>query len=394
MRPVSGPGKPATHRAAMDHYEPLVLKVMRLRRPHVEGPRAMPLSGGPDHPKLVLPMSLTQSLVGEPFTGYLYLANQSTLILSNVILRVELQIGAAKFVLFSNAASPIRVIEPGDFFDTDVEHELRDAGTYVLTCNVSYNLPGISEPGIFKRSYRFPTLQPFAVSHRVAQLDRQLLVECVVENATAGSIYLTNWRLDCTDGFEATLVDAAAGAAGANGRPGDEGARLLKPRGAHALVFRVAPRSETIDVAYVRQLDLLGSLALGWHVPEGPSGCVEGHQLRVRPCNTAPLDLRVVACPREVSVEAPFQVEVEVVNRANRQVEPSVVFDIRLMGAVRVHGATQQPVGRLEPYCTARVPLDFLVIVPGMHALQGVSLFDEVSKTRSDFGVLCDILAF
>jgi len=378
------------------------LKVMRLRRPQAEAPVPMlPLdaSGSQlDAPKLLLPMSLTQSLVGEPFIGYLHLANHSATPAENVVVSVELEIGgSSKSVLFNNVTSPIARIEPWDFFDTDVAHELRDAGTYVLTCNVSYTTPRmLGETCSFKRSYRFPTLHPFAIVHRVAQLDTRLFVECQLENATAGSISLTSVRLDAKDGFQASLIRGG-------GNDDDSGesvsllgsiAPLLKPRGVHNLIFIVAPRSDTIDAAYVRDLDLVGTLVLSWRVPDGASGCIPGHPIRVKPCSTPALDLRVVACPKQVQVEVPFELEVEVVNRTGREAEPSLVFDLRLMGNVKLHGATQLAVGRLEPYCAVRVPLHLLVAVPGMHALQGVSLLDDFTHARCEFGTLCDVLAF
>lgn len=381
-----------------EQNEPLILKVMRLRRPQAEVPSAFtPFEGGPDAccpdaaPKLLLPMSLTQSLVGEPFTGYLNLANYSAVPVTNVVLKVELQIGSSKFMLFNNSTSPMAELQPGDFFDTDVEHDIRDAGTYVLTCTVYYNMPNLPEPSSFKRSYRFPALQPFAVVHRVVQLDTRLLVECSIENATAGSIYLTSARLDSKEGFEATLLETSGsgGSLASGAAP-----QLLKPRGAHSLVFSVVPKSDTIDMAYVRDMDLVGNLVLGWRVPDGPSGCVEGHAIKIKPCGTPSLDLRVVSCPKQVGVEVPFQLEVEVINRTSRSAEPSLVFDLRAMGSVKVHGTTQHAIGRLEPYCSAKVPLHMLVQMPGMHGLQGVSLLDDLTHARCEFGVLCNILAF
>mmetsp|Transcript_47930 Transcript_47930/g.96705 ORF Transcript_47930/g.96705 Transcript_47930/m.96705 type:complete len:363 (-) Transcript_47930:74-1162(-) len=356
-------------------------------------------SGAPSSsssPKLLLPMALSQSFVGEPFAGYLHLANISAAPVANVVLKVELAIGLAqKYVLFNNASSPIPSIAPEDFFHTDVEHELRNEGSYVLTCSVSYELPTASlQPAPFKRIFKFPAVQPFSVSHRVGQVERQLLVECTIENKTKGSVYLTSWRLDCTDGFEASLMDG--GAPGEQGSSPSSGSsrHLLRPKGTHSLMFKVSPKSAAVDMTDVRQLDLVGNLALGWQRPDGPTGCAEGHQLRLKPCPPTALDLRVATCPRQVRVEEPFKLELEVVNRAGNAVEPNLLFDLRLMGGVRVHGAAQQALGRLEPYCTARVPLNLLVAVPGMHALQGVSLLDDLSSARSEFGVLCDILAF
>jgi len=370
----------------MDQNEPLVLKVMRLRRPHAEAPTPLATFDGhgvcpDDAPKLLLPMSLT---------GYLNLANYSAVTVSNVVLKVKLQIGpSSEYILFDNSASPSLNIEPGDFFDTDVEHDIRDAGTYVLTCHVSYSMPSVPEPCTFKRSYRFPALQPFAVTHRVVQFDTRLLIECSVENATVGRIYLTSVQMDCKDGFEASLLDGVPSSATSSSLP-----YLLKPRGAHSLVFTVTPKSDKVDAAFVRDIDVVGNLVLGWRIPDGPAGRVECHQIKVKACDTPVLDMCVVSCPKQVSVEVPFQLDVQIVNRTARAADPSLVFDLHTMKDVRVHGTTQHAAGRLEPYSSTRVPLHLLVSKPGLHELKGVSLLDELTHARCEFGVLCDILAF
>jgi len=381
---------------ASEHADVLVLKVMRLRRPMSEAPASICHGGSEssDAPKLLLPMSVTQTLVGEPFSGYLHLSNQGGTQVTNVVMRVELQIGTSKYVLFNNIGDPVSRIDAGGHFDADVEHELRDAGTYVLTCNVSYNIGAVTEPILFKRSYRFPALQPFAVTHRVAQLDTQLIVECTVSNATAGSIRLSSARLDCAEGFEASLVGPGTSSAGGSSGSTAQHPHLLGPRGVHRIIFTVVPRTDTIDVAYCRDLRQIGCLALGWHVPDGASGIVEGHQICVEPCSTSSLDLRVVSCPKRVCVEEPFQIEVEIVNRSGKAMEPCTMFDLRLMAGVKVHGCAKQAVGRLEPYCTTRLPIQLFAVVPGMHALRGVSVEDKLSKARCDVDVLCDVLAF
>merc|ERR1712050_79961 len=144
-----------------------------------------------------------------------------------------------------------------------------------------------------------------------------VLVECVVENATTGSIYLSSWRFECADGFDVSLVSGGSNSSTADGSAGGTGTcstdgsmHLLKARGSHSLVFRVLPKSEAVDVAYVKQLDRVGTLSLGWHVPDGPSGCVENHHIRLKPCGTSTLDLQVVSCPKQVKVDEPFKLEV------------------------------------------------------------------------------------
>eukprot|EP00435_Cladocopium_sp_Y103_P016869 s1943_g4.t1 len=309
----------AARRASLVRFamqpEPLVLKVMRLRQPSTAPLSSeVSVSGGPAVPKALVPMALQKCLVGEQFTGYLHITNTSGQVVDNVGLRVEIDVGASKYTLL-NTASASKNLPAGESVDALVEHALSTAGTYALTCIVSYSCNG--EQGQFRRAYRFPALAPFAVSQRVVQLDRQLLVECLVENSTEGSIFLSSWRLDCAEGLQSELLTEMDPIIGSSGP-------LLKQRGCFSLVFRVTPQDESIDSATLRQRELVGALSLCWQVPDGPRGCMEGHQIQVKAMSVFELDLQVVQCPAQVKVEEPFSLELQVTNRTGELLQPKV----------------------------------------------------------------------
>ncbi|CAL1126227.1 unnamed protein product [Cladocopium goreaui] len=329
-------------------------------------------------------MALQKCLVGEQFTGYLHVTNTSGHVVDNVGLRVEIDIGTSKYTLL-NTASASKNLPAGDSVDALVEHPLSTAGTYALTCIVFYSCNG--EQGQFRRAYRFPALAPFAVSQRVVQMDRQLLVECLVENSTEGSIFLSSWGLDCAEGLQSELLTEMDPIIGSSGP-------LLKQRGCFSLVFRVTPQDESVDSAALREREAVGVLSLCWQVPDGPRGCMEGHQIQVKAMAVFDLDLQVVQCPAQVKVEEPFSLELQVTNRTGELLQPKVGFDLRMMGAVKLQGPCQRPL-QLQPGQRKRLPIELVITVPGLHTLQGVSIAcDKVGPERLDFGVLCDLLAF
>lgn len=365
-----------------------MLKVMRLRTPAPDGPPAIPsLPGALLGPNLLLPMALTPSLVGEAFTGYLHLFNTSATAISDVVMTVELALGLSKTVLFTNSNSPIKTINPGEFLDPVVEHVLKDTGMYALTCTVHYRLPGVQEQSLFKRSYRFEAKPPFLISHRVVQVDRKLLVELTMENDTSSGVCLTSCSLDVVSGHQASVLSGNISEEGV-------GARLVQPRGSYCMVFQVLPISDLANGALVKALEQVGSVTIGWRIPGGSHGKVEGHQIKVKPVPVSGLDLCVLKSPGEVKVEVPFRIDLQVVNRTNREMNPRLNLDVRLMGPVRLLGAAQQEVGRLQTLGSKLLHLDLLVTIPGLHPLQGLSLSDSMSQTKSEFGVLCEIVAF
>lgn len=62
---------------------------MRLRQPSMASSNGVEL----EVPKALVPMALQKCLVGEQFTGYLHVTNTSSMLVENVGLRVEIDIG-------------------------------------------------------------------------------------------------------------------------------------------------------------------------------------------------------------------------------------------------------------------------------------------------------------
>ncbi|CAE7750517.1 trappc13 [Symbiodinium pilosum] len=198
---------------------------------------------------------------------------------------------------------------------------------------------------------------------------------------------LTSWQLDCAPGFLSELLTEV------DSDPITGGPLLLKPRGCFVLVFRVFPKEASVDSGAVRQQELVGSLALSWRVPDGPSGCLEGHQIRMKAVQVPSLDLQVVDCPNQVKVEVPFTVELEVTNRTAEKVEPKMHFDLRMMGAAKLLSVERRLPG-LQPGDRHRFPMQLLVTVPGLHALNGVFVMDDRVRHVGEVSELAQLASF
>lgn len=352
-------------------------------------------SRGANRREVLSPASLTQFFVGEPFFCCLHVENVTSLAIVNVVMRVELHMNFVKDVLFINTGNAIE-IQPSQSYDIDVHHDINTAGDCNLQILISYNVARapLSEPHTFKRVYRFSMVHPFALTHRASQLERDLLVECNVCNKTTGAIFLTSVQFACTDGFEALTLDGSDESIPSNPCMLRFSPNLIRPQSAQRISFMVIPKGEAADVGYCRDLSNLGSLALSWRLPDGLSGCVEGHKIQLVPCSKTPLDLHVASCPFQVAVEVPFELEVEILNRSSRAVDPTITFDLRQMVGVKLCGNMQRDVGRMEPFSAVKVLVQLFASTPGIHALRGVSLVDNFTKAKSDFDTICEILAF
>ena len=81
------------------------------------------------------------------------------------------------------------------------------AKLFLLTVSISTAVPHVAltvtnpAQGQFRRAYRFPALQPFAVSHRVIQIEswRKFSVSSWVPPLHGNGLVRTETELDCVD---------------------------------------------------------------------------------------------------------------------------------------------------------------------------------------------------
>jgi len=87
---------------------------------------------------LSLPLGMGQINLGETFSSYISVHNDSPFDVTDVIIKVELQVTSSRFVLLDISNSPIKIFHSGESSDYVVHHEIKEAGANILICTVVY----------------------------------------------------------------------------------------------------------------------------------------------------------------------------------------------------------------------------------------------------------------
>ena len=90
---------------------------------------------------LVLPQSFGNIYLGETFTSYVCVHNDSTEVCSSVSLRADLQTATQRINLVPGTESLANTREslaPGSSIDQVINHEVKELGTHILVCEVTY----------------------------------------------------------------------------------------------------------------------------------------------------------------------------------------------------------------------------------------------------------------
>ena len=106
---------------------------------------------------LVLPQSFGNIYLGETFTSYVCVHNDSTEVCSTVSLRADLQTATQRINLVpgpESLASSRESLAPGSSIDQVINHEVKELGTHILVCEVTYcNAAG--EKLNFRKFFKF-----------------------------------------------------------------------------------------------------------------------------------------------------------------------------------------------------------------------------------------------
>ena len=99
--------------------------------------------------------------MGETFMSYVSLHNDSTDTCDNVLLKCDLQTATQRLPLLQVGQGGQQV-HSGDSIDQVLSHEVKELGTHILVCEVSYNAPG--KPKLnFRKFFKFNVLKPLDV---------------------------------------------------------------------------------------------------------------------------------------------------------------------------------------------------------------------------------------
>ncbi|KAJ2896477.1 Trafficking protein particle complex subunit 13, partial [Coemansia aciculifera] len=294
---------------------PLTLKVMRLSRPTLANTRQLPIDSGNSvlapslldaeqsnptqsgqifsdlllpnsmHPleafplseTLVLPRSFGTMYLGETFSAHLCLCNESSSIVREVAVQAAMQTSTQQLQLFSDSTAHLASGQP---FNVQVAHEIKELGAHVLGCSVSY-LSAQGERRVLQKSFKFQVANPLVVKTKVNHLERDVLLEVQVHNATQGTMALERLRFEPSAPFTAEDLNivVADGSSLWESRAG-----FMQPGDVRQYLYRLRAQTDsgpmTVDQERaVQYATALGKLDILWRGSFGSFGRLQTSQL-------------------------------------------------------------------------------------------------------------------
>ncbi|KAI8051512.1 hypothetical protein BDF22DRAFT_744525 [Syncephalis plumigaleata] len=380
---------------AEEQPQQLSLRVMRLSKPSLAGSSTIvepgerlgeplrqldledphtPALPDPDE-LLMLPASFGSIYLGEVFSGYLCVSNDSaTMEAREVAIKAELQTSSQRIALVDTSNAPMKVLGASQTSEHVVVHEIKELGIHILVCSVQYmslNSDGRDERRFFRRFYKFQVLNPLSVKTKVNnQANERVFLEVQVQNLTMSPMCLDRIYLEAAEGLYRVILTSYRIPAATDVRQ-------------YLFLLTLNPNINDAAVA-VRSSDALGKLDIVWRTTFGEFGRLQTSQLTRRLPALERIQVMTTRVDAPVVVEQPFNIEFRVTNRSDAQMRLQLSAVRTRMGAVLLNGQASRLLGELEPGASTDVTLEFLSLESGLHPVGGLKLTDLIGGENKD----------
>ncbi|KAJ3189113.1 hypothetical protein HDU85_002738 [Gaertneriomyces sp. JEL0708] len=334
---------------------------------------------------LALPASFGNIYLGETFSSYLCINNESQLPVQEVGIKAELQTTSQRFMLVDtigigagsapasrtspaqsttslasvSASGSNRVsLLPTQSITHITHHEIKELGAHILVCSIHYSHHG--QRRHFRKFYKFNVLNPLAVKTKVnTVIDGRVFLEAQITNLMTEGMWLEKVRFEAAEGFtfqdlnvnvglHDTALDAATG-------QGAERGPLLAPQETIQTLYVLTPKPvsgvfsptgplvesvadpSTAETTPIRALlsPHLGHLSLSWQTPLS-SGRLQTSQLSRKPLPLRPVTVLLSQVPSCIAIETPFLITLRVRNNTQERLEAHVGIEgLLVFGAAK-----------------------------------------------------------
>jgi len=417
VRPT--PGSPTA--AATEHL--LALKVMRLTRPTF----AMPLvvtsdPSSRDLPKdtlnaqlrrdanslqgleelcigqtLVLPQSFGNIYLGETFCSYVCLHNDSTESCTRVSLKCDLQTATQRIPLYPGPNEPPFTDNflSGSSINHVLHHEVKELGTHILVCEVTYAAPH-REKLNFRKFFKFQVMKPLDVKTKFYNAESdEVFLEAQVQNVTNGVLSLEKVLLEPSQLFGVTSLNAVQ----EEDEAGTEVTRSvfgkvnsLQPQDSRQYLFCLTPKPEVkSNHKLMRGVTNIGKLDIVWRTAMGDRGRLQTSQLQRMAPNHGDVRFTIETIPSLVRLDRAFAIGARIINNCERTLELELNLVSLNRQCMAWSGITTRKLGLVEPSGSVDISLEAVPHDTGLQSISGIRVTDSLLKRTYEFDDQCPV---
>ncbi|CCD68178.2 putative trafficking protein particle complex subunit 13 homolog [Caenorhabditis elegans] len=318
---------------------------------------------------LIAPQMFENIYLGETFTFYVNVVNESEKTVSSVSLKCELQTSTQRVVLPCSVQDA--TIESSKCEGQVISHEVKEIGQHILICSVNYKTSN-GENMYFRKFFKFPVSKPIDVKTKFYSAENQdVYLEAQIENTSNANMFLEKVELDPSQHYNVTSIAH-------EDEFGDVG-KLLKPKDIRQFLFCLTPADVHNTLGY-KDLTSIGKLDMSWRTSMGEKGRLQTSALQRIAPGYGDVRLSVEKTPACVDVQKPFEVSCRLYNCSERALD----LQLRLEQPSNRHLVFCSPsgvsLGQLPPSQHVDFSLNVFPVTVGIQSISGIRITDTFTK--------------
>ncbi|XP_049873875.1 trafficking protein particle complex subunit 13 [Pectinophora gossypiella] len=336
---------------------------------------------------LLLPQSFGNIYLGETFSCYVCVHNETNQPVQSVSIKADLQTNSQRIPLSTQQNQSPIMLDVDETLSDVIHHEVKDLGTHILVCEVTY-MSNYNTLASFRKFFKFEVMKPLDVKTKFYNAESDdVYLEAQVQNITSGSITLEQVSLESSQQFTVKSLNEINDNVSVFGD-----VTLLQPQESCQYLYCLSPReSISKEIKLLAAAKNIGKLDIVWRSNLGEKGRLQTSQLQRMTPDYGDIRLTYERLPSKASVDEPFDFKCKIVNASERTLD--LILKLRSLqdSSLLWCGISNRKLGPLEPGNSIYVNLTALPISTGLHNITGVSLVDLFLKRTYDYDDLASI---
>ncbi|XP_063068869.1 trafficking protein particle complex subunit 13 isoform X2 [Engraulis encrasicolus] len=336
---------------------------------------------------LTLPQNFGNIFLGETFSSYISVHNDSTQVVKDILVKADLQTSSQRLNLSASSAA-VSELQPDCCIDDVIHHEVKEIGTHILVCAVSYTT-GSGEKMYFRKFFKFQVLKPLDVKTKFynAETD-EVFLEAQIQNITTSPMFMEKVSLEPSMMYAVTELNNVTGVEDGESTFGKMS--FLQPMDTRQYLYCLRPKAEFKEKAGVlKGVTAIGKLDIVWKTNLGERGRLQTSQLQRMAPGYGDVRLSLEYIQDTVNIEEPFDITCKIFNCSERTMD--LVLEMCNSRAIHWCGVSGRQLGKLGPSASLSIPLRLLASVQGLQSISGLRLTDTFLKRTYEYDDIAQV---
>ncbi|XP_062510121.1 trafficking protein particle complex subunit 13-like [Corticium candelabrum] len=363
-----------------------LLDVMKQDIRTTEGVERFALSG-----VLSLPQTFGNIFLGETFTCYICIHNDSEEITTDVQVQTDLQTSAQRLPLGNS--SIVSKLGPNESVDEVLHHEVKELGTHILICGVHY-VTAQGEKLYFRKFFKFQVLKPLDVKTKFHDVNHgKALLEAQIQNITPAPMYMESVTLEPSQNYDVVDLNIFCGQSDIKELTFGKNS-YLSAGDCRQYLYQLTPKATfAVDRKKASVLNV-GKLDMVWRTAMGERGRLQTSQLQKM--HPLPKELSVIGenIPDVVQIEQPLEVSLRITNNSGKDMSLRLVLSKSKTIGIHWCGTTGKYLGEIENEESLTIKVNILPVRPGLQTIGMLSLTDTKSGKTHKIDEIAQVFVY